>query len=164
MRTFFNTATLSIFIFFSSVVFAETVSGRVVGVSDGDTLTVLTAANQQVKVRLAGIDAPEKAQDFGQVAKKSLSDMVFGQQVRVEVQSTDRYGRTVGWVSQGQNDINAAQVFRGMAWVYRQYIDANSPYGKALIRLEATAQQNRSGLWGGYNPIPPWDFRRASAK
>lgn len=161
MKTFFKGAMLCMAVLFSSVVSAATVSGRVVGVADGDTLTVLTATNQQIKVRMAGIDAPEKAQDFGQASKKSLSDMVFGKEVQVEVQSTDRYGRTVGWVSQGQNDINAAQVFRGMAWVYRQYIDVNSAYGQELLRLEATAKANRNGLWGGYNPVAPWDFRRA---
>lgn len=146
----------------SAVSAAETLSGKVVGVSDGDTIKLLVGGNKEVRVRLAGIDAPEKAQDFGQVSKKSLSDMVFGRQVSVEVQDTDRYGRTVGWVSIDGGDVNAAQVQRGMAWVYRQYVDASSRYGQALLDLEANAKTRRAGVWGGNSPIPPWEFRRTA--
>lgn len=150
----------SVALMLSASALAETLQGRVVGVSDGDTLTLLVGGHQQVKVRLAGVDAPEKKQDFGQASKKSLSDQVFNQVVTVEVQDTDRYGRTVGWVSVEGGDVNAAQVQRGMAWVYRQYVDTTSRYGKALLDLEANAQARRAGLWAGHNPTPPWDFRR----
>lgn len=143
---------------------ADTFSGKVVGVADGDTLTVLTPENKQVKIRLAGIDAPEKSQDFGQVSKKSLSDLVFGKDVDVNVESTDRYGRTVGWVSIGKKDINAVQVDKGLAWVYRKYIDVNSAYGQVLIGLEEGARSKKIGLWGGNGPVPPWSYRRAAKK
>jgi micrococcal nuclease len=89
--------------------------GKVVGISDGDTITVLVGGHQPLKVRLAEIDAPEKSQAFGQRAKQSLSDLVFGKQVRVEQQDRDRYGRVVGKAYVGSLDVNAEQVRRGMA-------------------------------------------------
>jgi micrococcal nuclease len=89
--------------------------GKVVGILDGDTITVLVGGHQPLKVRLAEIDAPEKSQAFGQRAKQSLSDLVFGKQVRVEQQDRDRYGRVVGKAYVGSLDVNAEQVRRGMA-------------------------------------------------
>jgi endonuclease YncB( thermonuclease family) len=133
---------------------AETISGRVVGVSDGDTITVLSAGHQQTRVRLAQIDAPEKRQDFGAASKDSLSNLVFGKQVAVEVATTDKYGRTVGKVLVSGLETNLEQVKRGMAWVYRQY--ASDP---AYFAAEETARKARAGLWSQSNPIPPWEFR-----
>jgi endonuclease YncB( thermonuclease family) len=101
--------------------YAQTYQGKVVGVSDGDTLIVLTPEKQQIKVRLADIDAPEKRQPFGQRAKQSLSDLVYGKQVMVKQETKDRYGRVVGRMYAGSLDINAEQIRRGMAWVYRKY-------------------------------------------
>lgn len=92
--------------------------GRVVGVSDGDTITVLVGGHEQIKVRLAEIDAPEKAQPFGQRSKQALSDLVFGKTVRVEQQDTDRYGRVVGRVFVDGTDVNVEQIRQGMAWAY----------------------------------------------
>jgi endonuclease YncB( thermonuclease family) len=129
-------------------------TGRVVGVADGDTITVLDAANRQTKVRLHQIDAPEKKQDFGQASKQSLSALVFGKQVRIEVADTDKYGRTVGKVWVNGQDANLEQVKRGMAWVYEKY--AQEP---AYFAAERTARMNRVGLWNQPNPMPPWDFR-----
>lgn len=124
------------------------------GVADGDTITVLDAGNRQTKVRLHQIDAPEKKQDFGQASKQSLSDLVFGKPVRIEVADTDKYGRTVGKVWIGGIDANLEQVKRGMAWVYEQY--AQEP---AYFAAERTARMNRVGLWNQPNPMPPWVFR-----
>lgn len=138
-------------------VWATTISGRVVGVSDGDTITVLDSARQQHKVRLSQIDAPEKSQDFGQRSKQSLSDLVFNKTVAVEVHDTDRYGRTVGQVRIGVMDANLEQVKRGMAWVYRQY--ARDP---AYFQAEDAARSARIGLWSQANPTPPWEFRHGS--
>lgn len=152
----------SLALMLSAPALAETIHGRVVGVSDGDTLTLLAAGNQQIKVRLAGIDAPEKAQDFGQVSKKSLSDLVFNQVVQVNVEDTDRYGRSIGWVNANGLDVNAAQVQRGMAWVYRRYINTNQGYGRNLVVLETAARTKGIGLWSGYNPVAPWEFRRVA--
>jgi endonuclease YncB( thermonuclease family) len=134
--------------------FAQTIAGRVVGVSDGDTITVLGDGNQQSRVRLSQIDAPEKRQDFGQASKQSLSDLVYGKVVTVEVETIDRYGRKVGKVLFAGTDVNLEQVRRGMAWVYRQY--AHDP---AYYRAENDARSARRGLWSQPNPIPPWQYR-----
>ena len=100
-------------------------TGKVVGISDGDTLTLLVpdgASYRQVKVRLGEIDTPESRQPYGERAKQALSDLAFGQQARVVVQDTDRYGRTVGRVYVGGTDVNAEMVKRGAAWAYRQCV------------------------------------------
>lgn len=133
---------------------AESITGRVVGVADGDTLTVLDSSKGLTKIRLHQIDAPEKKQDFGQRSKQSLSDLVYGKQVRVEVFDTDHYGRTVGKVWVNGTDANLEQVKRGMAWVYEKY--ANDP---AYFAAERTAKSGRVGLWNQPNPTPPWVFR-----
>jgi endonuclease YncB( thermonuclease family) len=133
---------------------AETLTGRVVGVSDGDTITVLDETNHQTRIRLHQIDAPEKSQDFGARSKQSLSDLVSGKQVSVEVATTDKYGRTVGKVLVGDVDANLEQVKQGMAWVYRQY--ANDP---AYFAAEEAAKSGKLGLWSQSNPAPPWEFR-----
>ncbi|AAS96482.1 thermonuclease family protein [Nitratidesulfovibrio vulgaris] len=95
--------------------------GKVVGVADGDTVTVLSKNNDQIRIRLYGIDAPESAQAFGAKAKQSLANMVFGKVVRVEEKDRDRYGRVVARLYVGSLDVNAEQIRQGMAWVYRHY-------------------------------------------
>lgn len=127
--------------------------GTVVRISDGDTLTVLMSG-RQVKVRLAEIDCPEKRQPFGQRAKQSLSELVYGKQVQLEQQDHDRYGSVVGRVYAGDLDVNAEQIRRGMAWVYRKYNK-----DKSLVALEGDARQARRGLWADAHPVPPWEFR-----
>ncbi|ODU01990.1 MAG: hypothetical protein ABS79_00985 [Planctomycetes bacterium SCN 63-9] len=131
--------------------------GRVVGVSDGDTVTVLTGAKQQVRVRLWGIDAPESGQDFGQRAKQAASDLAFGRQVTVKVHTTDRYGRTVAEIilPDGRS-LNRELVRSGWAWWYRQY----APADRELASLEAEAKAAKRGLWSGPNPVAPWEWRR----
>lgn len=133
----------------------ETLTGRVVAIADGDTLTLLTASNQQVKIRLHGIDAPESRQPWGARARQALSEMAFRREVRVEVHDTDRYGRTVGRIHFGTVDVNAEMVRRGMAWVYTRY--NRDP---TLPVLEAEARAERRGLWADPRPVPPWDWRR----
>jgi endonuclease YncB( thermonuclease family) len=139
----------------------ELISGTVVAVSDGDTLTLLTPDKQQIKVRLAEIDAPEKAQPFGTRAKQMLSELVFGKQAEVLIDDIDRYGRTVGRVYVGQIDVNAEMVQRGGAWVYRQY-----SHDPLLLKLEQSAKSARRGLWGlpASDQIPPWEWRRSDKK
>jgi len=134
--------------------FAAMIQGKVVGVSDGDTITVLDSSKKQHKIRLHQIDAPEKNQDFGQRSKQSLSELVFGKTVTVEVVTTDRYGRTVGKVLVNGVDANLEQVKKGMAWVYKQY--ASDP---AYFDAEDEARKAKVGLWSQPNPTPPWDFR-----
>ena len=133
----------------------ETLTGRVVAIADGDTLTLLIAGSQQVKIRLHGIDAPESRQPWGARARQALSEMAFRREVRVEVRDTDRYGRTVGRIYAGPVDINAEIVRGGMAWVYTRY--NRDP---ALPALEAEARAARRGLWADPRPVPPWDWRR----
>lgn len=130
-------------------------SGKVVGVSDGDTITVLKD-REQVKVRLVEIDAPEKGQAFGNRSKQALSELVRGKQVEIRERGTDRYGRTLGRIYQSGLDVNAEMVRRGMAWVYIKYVK-----DKRLNQLEAEAREQRRGLWEDKDPVPPWEWRRA---
>lgn len=132
---------------------AESLEGRVVGVSDGDTL-VLSTGRQQIKIRLAQIDAPEYRQAFGQASKQSLAGMVLNRMVRVELETVDKYGRMVGTVFVGAANVNYEQVRRGMAWAYRQYL--HDPY---YLQLESEARQAGVGLWSAAKE-PPWQYRR----
>lgn len=106
---------------YTTQVCADVLLGRVVGVADGDTITILDASNTQYKIRLAGIDAPEKKQPFGQASKKSLSDLVYDKSVQVDWSKTDRYKRIVGKVYVNDLDANLEQVKRGLAWHYSKY-------------------------------------------
>lgn len=138
----------------STPALGTTLEGRVVGVADGDTVTVLSSGNIQTRIRLFQIDAPEKAQSMGQKSKASLSELVYGKTVTVNVETLDRYGRTVGTLIQNGVDINLEQIRRGMAWVYRQY--ARDPH---YFEAEETARAQHAGLWAESNPTPPWVFR-----
>jgi endonuclease YncB( thermonuclease family) len=129
--------------------------GQVVKIADGDTLTVLDRAHVQHKIRLAGIDAPEKAQAFGTQARSALAAKVFRQTVRVEITDTDRYHREVGRVFCSGRFINAAMVRDGFAWRYPQF-DKRGEFSTA----EADARRHRRGLWADSHPIPPWEFRK----
>ena len=128
--------------------------GKVVGVADGDTITVLQG-RKQVIIRLHGIDTPEKAQDFGQVAKKFTAALVFGKIVSVKVITIGRYGRTVAVIHQGSKCLNEALVRAGLAWHYKRY--SNS---KKLAALEREARRKKRGLWAHKDPVPPWNWRR----
>ncbi|HPI00307.1 MAG TPA: thermonuclease family protein [Chitinophagaceae bacterium] len=135
--------------------------GKVVGITDGDTFKLLTADNKQIKVRLYGIDCPEKKQDFGQVAKQFLSDQIFGKQVEVENKNIDRYGRTIGMVfTDNHINVNEALLKVGLAWHYSDY-DKNHP---AWGSLEKQAREKKIGLWSQPNPIAPWNYRRQKRK
>jgi endonuclease YncB( thermonuclease family) len=139
----------------------RSLEGKVVGVADGDTITVLGAGNRQTHVRLQGIDAPESAQAFGQVSKRNLSDLIFGRQIVIEYEKTDRYGRTLGKVLVGGRDVNLEQIRAGLAWHYKHYQDEQSMEDRQLYAdAETEARSARCGLWADLNPIPPWDFRR----
>ena len=142
---------------------ASPITGRVVGVSDGDTVTVLDASKRTHKIRLLGIDSPEKSQAFGERAKQSLSDLVFNKQVTVQGSKQDRYGRDLGKIVLDGQDINLEQIRRGMAWHYKQYARDQAPEDRqAYADAEATARQNRVGLWQDSQPVPPWSYRRAA--
>lgn len=135
--------------------------GRVVSVADGDTLTVLTLDKQQDIVRLNGIDAPESGQDFGQAAKRSLSALVFGKDVRVLGSKHDRYGRLVGTVLVDSVDVNLEQIRAGMAWFFRRYAtDVPAERRAEYEEAEAAAREAKRGLWAQPRPVAPWEFRR----
>lgn len=166
-------ALLSAFTFSVSCLAGDVIQGRVVSVSDGDTITVLDADHQQHKIRLSGIDAPEKAQPFGQRSKENLSRLVYGRDVTVEWRKKDRYGRTVGKVMVAEPvcreiicpktlDACHAQIVAGMAWWYRQYAKEQEP-GDAnrYEQSEQEARSRRIGLWSDPQPTPPWEWRKA---
>jgi micrococcal nuclease len=132
-------------------------TGRVVGVSDGDTITGLGIGNVQTKIRLHGMDAPELKPNFASRAKQALPQLVFGSKVRVVPQDTDRYGRTVADVYKGEVWINRVLVERGMAWVYLEYSrDPN------LLAAEASAKAARVGFWREPKSVAPWEWRRSN--
>lgn len=148
-------------ILLSATVAADTFQGRVVSIADGDTVTVLDASQTQHKIRLMGIDAPEKKQPFGQHSKQHLSDLVFNKQVSVEYSKQDRYGRTVGKVLVNGVDANLEQVKAGMAWHYKAYQREQSAGDRvAYARAEEQAREGRLGLWFDSDPTAPWDWRR----
>jgi endonuclease YncB( thermonuclease family) len=141
---------------------ADTLIGKVVGVADGDTITVLDGQQTQHKIRLMGIDCPEKAQPFGQNAKQSLSDLVFGRSVNVEWQKLDRYERIVGKVMVNGQDANLEQVRKGLAWHYKKYEREQEPLDRATYsQAEIEARMSNRGLWSDPSPIPPWDWRKS---
>lgn len=149
-QTFFVILALAL----SLPVWADT-TGVVVSVHDGDTLTVLVD-KQEVKVRLAEIDAPELRQPFGNRSKQSLAELCFQVPAEIELVAKDRYGRSVGKVQCGEMDAAAHQVALGMAWVFDRY----APKDSKLYGLQAGAKAAKRGLWADNEPIPPWEWRK----
>ena len=121
---------------------------------DGDTVTCLDENNQQQKIRLAEMDAPEIGQDFGQVSRDALADMVFGKTVEVRDEGKDRYGRWIGHLYVNGTDVNRQMIATGNAWHYAAYSKDAS-----LAALQDQARAQRLGLWAQSNPVPPWEFR-----
>lgn len=151
--------TLTAIVFFLGLLFAappkvvEEISGQVVGVTDGDTITVLFN-KETIEVRLVGIDAPEFGQSYDTKAKHALSEMTLGRTVTVKKTGTDKYGRTLGIAIVGDLDANAKMVEDGWAWYYDRYNDEGR-----LSRLEIAARNAKRGLWADDTPIAPWDYR-----
>lgn len=138
-----------------------TVEGRVVGISDGDTITVLDRTKVQHKIRLAGIDAPEKGQAFGNASKESLSRLAFDRQVEAHCHKKDRYGREVCKVMRGGTDVNLEQIKAGMARWYREYAKEQSAEDRtAYAAAEGDARAKHVGLWKDSRAVPPWEWRR----
>ena len=134
---------------------ADEMRGKVVGVADGDTITVLDAENAQHKIRLQGIDAPEKAQAFGTKSKEGLSEKIGEKEVVVKWKDKDRYGRMLGEIYLGDRHINLEMVQDGLAWHYKQYSKS-----KELAVAEDEARNAKKGLWVDKSPEPPWEFRK----
>lgn len=140
---------------------AGTITGNVVRVTDGDTVVVLDANKVQYKIRLMGIDAPERKQAFGKNSKDNLSDLVAGKYVVVEYEKRDRYKRILGKIMLSGKDINLEQVSDGMAWHYKQYMNEQSRSDQQKYsEAEIEARNAKRGLWYDSNPIPPWEYRK----
>lgn len=134
--------------------------GQVVRVSDGDTITIADGDRKRHRVRLAGIDAPERRQAYGKVSKKHLANQLFGRSVVVDWHKLDRYGRLVGKVSVDTSDAGLGQIKAGMAWHYKQGASEQSSSDQvAYAAAEVAARRARTGLWKGPEPVPPWEFR-----
>jgi len=156
---------LKLLFFFSSLLLCSSAfadfTGIVVKVTDGDTFNVLEAGNVLHKVRLTGIDAPERAQPYGRKSHEYLAGMVAGKQVLIESNKQDRYGRDLGKVMLDSQDINLEQIKAGMAWWYRYYKKQQSQTDQiAYEEAEDHAKVNGLGLWAEENPIEPWRWRR----
>ncbi len=138
-----------------------TIMGEVVSVADGDTVTVLDASRTQHRIRLAGIDAPERKQAFGTRSREHLAGMVFRKSVTVQYDKRDRYGRIVGKVVVDGVDTGLEQIEAGMAWHYKAYASEQPSSDRvAYAWAEGDARAARRGLWRDPAPVPPWEYRR----
>ena len=131
---------------------------KVVSVTDGDTIKVSNVGHEQVKIRLYGIDSPEKGQPYGQAAGKHLASLIAGKMVDIEPVTEDRYGRTVAIVTNAETNVNQEMIRAGYAWVYLKYCD--QPFCDYWLVLENEARANKLGLWLELNAAPPWEWRR----
>ena len=138
----------------SSATHGAEFTAKVIAALDGDTVMVQRKSGL-VKIRLNEIDAPEKAQTFGETSKRSLSEMVLGKQVKISSQAMDQYGRMVAHLDLNGMDVNAEQIRRGMAWEYSHFHG-----NKALVALQEEAKQVPRGLWALSDPMPPWEWRK----
>ena len=159
MRMQFKSAAAMLVLCLVSQAQAETLLGKVIHVQDGDSITVLDETHTQHKIRLTGIDAPERRQAFGNVSKESLAEQVAGQSVAVEWDKVDRYGRKVGKVLLAGMDSNLVQIKRGLAWHYKKYEREQSLADRQSYAV-AEAKAAKLGLWTDADPMPPWRFRR----
>ncbi len=140
---------------------AETITGSVVRITDGDTLVVLDTNKIQHKIRLMDIDAPEKKQAYGKKSKDNLLTLVTGKYVVVEYEKRDRYQRIIGKIQLNGKDVNLEQINSGMAWHYKKYQGEQSPSDRMKYSTaESEARNAKRGLWHDPDPIPPWDYRK----
>ncbi len=132
----------------------DSFEAKVIGVTDGDTITVLKD-KKQIKVRLESIDCPESNQAYGNKAKQAMSNLVFGKTVTVQKTGQDRYKRTLAFVVVDRKNVSEELIKAGWAWQYKQYSK-----DKTLAELELKSRIAKMGLWADANPVPPWEFRR----
>jgi endonuclease YncB( thermonuclease family) len=143
---------------------AKSFSGKVHRVVDGDSIELLDAHDDVLRIRLAGIDAPEWNQPFGDVSKASLRQAIEGKTVRVNAHKQDVHGRWVGYVRIRKTDVSLLQVQQGLAWVFRRYEhELSGPQRQAFNAAEAAAQNDQMGLWQQASPTPPWEWRRLNS-
>lgn len=146
---------INIFLLLTTILVAETITGKVISVTDGDTIKILDEKNKVYKIRLIDIDAPEKKQAFGNKSKENLSKYIAGENVRVEYYKLDRYKRILETVYFKDKDINKQQIIDGYAWVYKKY-SKNNEY----INQERISKNHKRGLWKDEKPIEPWEYRK----
>ena len=147
-------------LFFTILSFAEELIGKVIKVSDGDTITVLDNNNQKHKIRLKGIDAPESQQVYGDISTQSLAELVYDKEVVVNWDKKDKYYRILGKVIVDGKDANYLQLKKGLAWYYKQYEkDLSDEDKKRYSEAEEWARNYSEGLWADSKSIPPWEFR-----
>ncbi len=148
---------LLLLLLFSFNSFAQTFTGKVISIKDGDTVVVLDSLNQSTTLRLAEIDCPEKKQPFGNRAKQFTSSQVYQVTIKYVVTDIDRYGRAIAMIYYGEDNkyLSAELVRNGMAWHYKKYSKS-----KELADLEIKARENKIGLWSGPNPVNPSEWRR----
>jgi endonuclease YncB( thermonuclease family) len=147
--------------FLAHAAHATDLTGRIVSIADGATVTLLDAARQHHKIRLKGIDAPESHQPFGQKSKTNLSAMVFNKDVVAECGKQDNYRREICKIIVGGMDANLEQIKAGMAWWYRDYSRDQSAQDREDYEIaEFNAKVRRLGLWSDTNPVPPWEWRK----
>jgi endonuclease YncB( thermonuclease family) len=130
-------------------------TGKVVAIADGDTFTLLLPDNSTKKIRLHGVDAPERKQPFGTVSRQRLSELIFQKQVSVEEKDVDRYGRTVGIAFVNGRSVNEEMLRSGLVWHYTEYDD-----NPQWAQLQEQARRNKTGLWSDKNPVAPWQWRK----
>lgn len=159
----------ALFLLLSTAAAAAELRGKVIAVADGDTLTILDDTHQQHRIRISGIDAPERRQPYGDRAKQHLVRLAHGKSVLVVWHKRDRYGRIVGIVLAAQCarsacphtlDIGLEQIKAGLAWHYTRYAREQEPAERlAYAMVEREARARRTGLWQEHAPVPPWDYR-----
>lgn len=149
----------------SSTAYGAELKGYVVSVSDGDTVTVVDAHKVEYRVRLSGIDAPEKSQPYGNASRQKLADVIFHKNVQVTYSKSDRYGRVLGKIELNGRDINLSQIESGLAWHYKFY-EKDQPQQDRIIYSDAEnhARIQRIGLWLEPNPVEPWLWRKMSLR
>jgi len=144
---------------------AQVIEGEVVGVHDGDTVTLLDASRAQHRIRIRGVDAPEAKQPFGTRSKQSLSELAFRRQAQAHCAVIDRFGRPVCALTINGVDVGLHQISHGMAWHFERFARDQPPRERvAYAAAQREAQQNRRGLWSDPQPVPPWDWRQARAR
>ena len=147
-----------------SVCGAETIQGTVTRIAEGDSLTIRDSAQREFKIRLAGIDAPEREQPYYETSRQNLAGLAYGKLVTVKWYKRDRYGRLVGTAvaATDKMDLGLAQVRAGHAWWFKRDAKEQTPFERSRYETaEREAQTNKRGLWRTGKPVPPWEWRAA---
>ncbi len=167
---FFKTSILNLFVFsflilFCSNVLCKNIKVKIIKIIDGDTVVARTINNKKLKIRLAGIDAPERDQPYGIKSTNYLKKIIFSKIVNIHLTSKDKYKRSLGIIFYKKTNINLDLVSSGNAWAYRKYLKKmGKKLEEAFIRAESNAQYYKLGLWNNLSPTPPWTWRKNNKK